>query len=733
MPNHDLKLLPPTVPANFEVDLDYDPHLQEETLRFFNTKKVSQHIYLNGAQNLVDVVAKLKTQKVPEDKEAQESQEDKEEKKSIPPIPGGILQSCRVGERFVTGAVAAADILTVRRQVESLKAALPVHLHLFNSVPAIRCDPGSLVTAARDNGNRYKDLDGSDVIVGIVDFGCDFRHQNFRQSSGATRILSLWDQNDPADGDTQAKGTPPDGFYYGREFTSEMIDRALASGDDNAYRVLGYTPPPAAHGTHVMDIAAGNGRELNLFNGKPGNLPPLPSAPGVAPHAQIIFVNLKSFETSFLGNSRCLLEAVAYIFKKADELGKPAVVNLSLSTTGGPHDGTTPVEQAFEELVSLKAGRAIVTSAGNAFLMKSHISGKVDKGNQNRATILWNTDSRNTNPDEGVKNEIEIWYPKGKRLNVTLYAPDAQEPVGSVSLGETKELFDGDTRVGRICHREKDPNNEDNHVDLRLPHYDDPGHPWKIELDSEDGEVPFNAWIEQSERGLSRFVGEIDSRCTLGSISCGNGTLTVGAFDTFEKAVLSPPYIQTSAGPIRDTAVNDKKKEAKLLRAKPELSAPGVGIVAARAQGGVTVMTGSSMAAPHVTGLIALLFQLAQKSGRGSLTFAKTCDILTQAVDALSAAEPKEQLGNGRLNGPSAIQKLFTIVVRSVFLDVKVSAKDLTEFAHSSPDANALIKFLNNHTYSNQESTDKVLSFVGFLLEQVKTDNYVRLTMDLLS
>jgi subtilisin family serine protease len=723
----ELVLKSPPIPDGSDDSLKYDPHLQEETLRKWAKKGVTPETYLNQKRDLVDVIAKLKR-----DGGAR---------------PKGLDQFHRIGKRIVTGAVAARNIWKVRKQVDSLKAALPVHLHLFNSVPAIRCDLKSLDAAARDNGNRYPNLDGSDVIVGIVDFGCDFRHQNFRHSSG-TRILYLWDQNAPTGGDSQTK------LPYGREISSEMIDRALAAGDENAYQVLGYTPPIAAHGTHVMDIAAGNGREPNLFNGKPGNAPPQPSAPGVAPHAQIIFVNLKSFERSFLGNSRCLLEAVAYIFEKADALGKPAVVNLSLSTTGGPHDGTTLVEQGFEELVNAKAGRAIVTSAGNAFLMKSHLSGNVCKGKP--VTIQWNTDPRHTDSQEGVKNEIEIWYPKGNALNVNIYAPGSAKPLGPVSLGQIREIFDGDERVGRISHREEDPNNHDNHIDIRLPQYDDPDHPWRIELENErenEGEsvsvdegdkrkgILFHAWIEQSERGLSRFVetGEDDSYYTLGSISCGNGTLTVGAFDTFEKAILAPPYIQTSAGPIRKTAANKEKEDKKELRPKPELSAPGVGIVAARAQGGVTVMTGSSMAAPHVTGLVALLFQLAHKSGRGPLTFSKTCNILTEAVDAVSerdtvsARDPELRLGIGRINGAAAIQKLFAIILRSVSLEIKVSDKDLKAFVKSNPDAKALTRFLNTHTYSSKQSTARVLAFVSFIQAQVKTDNFVRLTMELLS
>jgi hypothetical protein len=81
-----------------------------------------------------------------------------------------------------------------------------------------------------------------------------------------------------------------------------------------------------------MDIAAGNGRATNF--------------PGVAPGASIVFVHCRARDSGGegnLGNSKQLLDAVDYIFRKADELSLPAVVNLSISSNSGPHDGSTPV------------------------------------------------------------------------------------------------------------------------------------------------------------------------------------------------------------------------------------------------------------------------------------------------------------------------------------------------------------------------------------------------------
>ena len=95
---------------------------------------------------------------------------------------------------------------------------------------------------------------GKGCVVGVLDWGCDFAFPSFRKEDGTSRILALWDQ--------RSNGTPADGnrWGYGRIHYSEAINKALASADP--YQALGYHPADAgggrgAHGTHVLDIAAG--------------------------------------------------------------------------------------------------------------------------------------------------------------------------------------------------------------------------------------------------------------------------------------------------------------------------------------------------------------------------------------------------------------------------------------------------------------------------------------------
>jgi subtilisin family serine protease len=613
-----------------------DPHLQEQILA--TEAGQTPYPFISSQGGKVDVLARLNDPRKP--------------------IPKAFHLSRWIGKEkvsdIITGAVAVGDIENVRGAVASLKAGTEVHFNLHHSVPALQCNPEALDAAARSaSGKAYPGVKGTGVIVGIVDYGCDFKHANFCRTAGSTRLLYLWDQSDV----TTAGVYAPEPFGYGREFDSAAINRALSS---DPYTTLEYTPPLAAHGTHVMDIAAGDGREPNLLGGKEGLGPAQPSHPGVAPDASLIFVNLKN-EDGFLGNSRHLLEAVDYIFTRAAELGMPAVVNLSLSTSGGPHDGTTLVEQGFEELLK-EPGRAIVISAGNAYAKQAHTAGTVKKDSP--WTIRWYTDPR------ALKNEAEVWYLGSQQLEVTLVSPEGQR-LGPVVLGETKDIYSGETRLGRISHRHNDPNNGDNQIDVRVPQVEGTNQAWQIELTSVDGDVPVEAWIEQDESGIARFGNPTKTAGTLGSICCGQCPLTVGAYDTTDHAYLAPLYDATAEGRTR----NEKQK--------PEVSAPGVNIVAARAHGGVTIMSGTSMAAAHVTGLVALLFELALRTGAGFLPIEVTRKLIIEAAKENSKSslggkwDPR--FGFGRVDGVETLKGFLTAGVQPPAPSPSISAAAVPE------------------------------------------------------
>ncbi len=177
--------------------------------------------------------------------------------------------------------------------------------------------------------------DGQGIVVGLVDLGIDYTHPDFRDSSGHTRIKYIWDQILPANAST------PLPYGYGQACDSAGIEAGTCLHVDPN---LSYS-----HGSGVSGVAAGNGLATGQYR-------------GVAPAADIIAVNL-AFNNSFLSN---VVDAIHYIFDKADEMGKPCVINTSLGTYLGSHDGKDLSAQMIDELLGSRNGRSVVAAVGNA-------------------------------------------------------------------------------------------------------------------------------------------------------------------------------------------------------------------------------------------------------------------------------------------------------------------------------------------------------------------------------
>ncbi|MNJ92111.1 Subtilase family protein [compost metagenome] len=197
-------------------------------------------------------------------------------------------------------------------------------------------------------GGLQTPFTGKDVIVAFVDTGLDYNHPDFRDANGNTRVLYYWDHTLPVAANT------PQPYGYGQLWTAADIQ----SGNCGSMEEY-----PTAHGTSVTGAGVSNG----LANGQ---------ETGMAPDAKIIVI-----ETNFqLPNwTLTVADACDFVFKKAEELGLPAVVNLSVGSVLGSHDGTDPAAVLMNNLLEEKAGRIIVCAAGNSGAWgKYHVHGDVD-------------------------------------------------------------------------------------------------------------------------------------------------------------------------------------------------------------------------------------------------------------------------------------------------------------------------------------------------------------------
>jgi subtilisin family serine protease len=524
------------------------------------------------------------------------------------PVPQELRVVARFGD-VVTCRLRAADVRPVRghSSVASLKAARPV-------------DPAQALSAGEASAARPRGIPGASgrgVVVAALDWGCDFAHPCFRRADGTTRLVALWDQRD-------AHQAPENRYGYGRILGREMIDAALRTPDP--YASLGYHPggilgAGGRHGTHVLDIAAG-------------------THDGLAPEAELVFVHLASGTQpglGDLGDSVRILEALDFVRSTAGD--RPWVVNMSLGRTGGDHSGRSLVERAIDALLEEAPGRAVVQSAGNYRDKRLHAEGVVRPGGT--IELSWGTP-----PDDPTVNELELWYSGRDRLRAELFGPHGIARVSAARGARAPVTVDGRT-VGMLYHRAFDPLNGDHHVDVFL----EPSAPagvWTVRLVGEDVvDGRYHAWIERDSavaQAQSRFLpGVATPRSTLGTVATGYRALVVGAFDPRSPA--REPASFSSAGPTRDG------------RQKPDLLAPGVGIRAARSTaggeppgtGGETTMSGTSMAAPHVTGAVALVFEKAPRR----LTAAETRLLVIGTSDP--AEGDSMRTGHGILDTEAAL------------------------------------------------------------------------------
>lgn len=500
--------------------------------------------------------------------------------------PGDRVPGVRLVARFgpiATCRLQAADVRSVARHpaVRSLKAPRTYRPEVLDD--DVLDDDGWPTDGTADTPAQARSrsggrsLTGAGVVVGVVDWGLDFAHPEFRTADGRTRVLALWDQRD-------RPGRSPAPYGYGRLHRRADIDAALRT--PNPYATLGYHPADSqgrrrgAHGTHVAGIAVGR------------------TVPGSARGAQLVFVHLADRNTSALatmGDSVRLLEAIDFVRRAAGR--RPWVVNLSMGRHGGPHDGLTLVEMAFDQLLSSTPGCCIVQSAGNYYLARGHASGRLREG---EVRVL----RFRTVPSDPTRNEVEVWYDGTDSVDVRLTPPGGR-PGRWLPPGRPATVRAGGREVGRVYHR-TDPDNRDRQVDAFLRR-DAPAGLWTLELRGRRvvGPGRFHAWIERDGPGQSRFEEAVSNRrSTTGTIANGRLPICVGAYDA-HRGLPGAMWAKSSAGPTRDG------------RAKPDCCAPGHDVRSARSAprgsatspGGFVTMSGTSMAAPAVTAAVAQLLE----------------------------------------------------------------------------------------------------------------------------
>lgn len=402
------------------------------------------------------------------------------------------------------------------------------------------------------------------------------------------------------------------------------------------------------HGTHVAGIAAGNGRRSNgTFQ-------------GMAPDAELVIVALRSDGVT-LGESTTAVAACAYIVDRARELGRPVALNMSLGNNGGGHSGEMPLETALDNLAR-EPGVVLVKSAGNEQTWRIHASGTVTQG----AIVRRQFDSPGNNAQQDV---FEVWFDAADRIGIAVQPPGGPQPVANdfVLPGAVTTIQTAANNTVRIDASTTDASGTG---DVRAVVFIGRGtapriQPGRWSLHFRGDQITdggFHVWLERAGRGpgvteQARFTpADYDPTCTISIPGTARRILTVGSYVTRfdDDAPLGELSRFSSCGPTRYGLH------------KPEIAAPGEAIVSALSAvsgdppfvPGYTLMPGTSMAAPHVTGAAALLLEI-----NAQFTCHQVKQLLAAAArrDGAAATAPDDRWGSGRLTVQRAVELARTV------------------------------------------------------------------------
>ena len=436
---------------------------------------------------------------------------------------------------------------------------------------------------------------GEGMKIAIIDTGLDIDHQNFAAlpedvltDSSATResVAAFLDSLN-ASGLDRYNGLTIDDVYY-----STKVVFGFNYADDNL-DITHENDTMGDHGTHVAGIAAANRVEGS-------------DVVGVAPNAQLYIMKVFGYQRAGVASD------IIAALEDALILGVD-VVNMSLGTNAGFTSSASEFVNSIYARVA-ETNTILSVSAGNSYT--------AGYGN------TWGTDQNLTsNPDNSVISEPSIYQ------NVLSIASVNNTKVmrNYVLVSDGYRMTYGDTNLSYGLPDIKSLTEEYGFVYAGL------GTP------EEFAEVDVTGKIALVQRGSISFIEKCEYAAAAGAVACVVYNNTDGEFgmdltdcqagipgisitladgEYLLAALEADPSVTISFPAEMSPFDNEEAYTMSAfsswgvtpdLRLEPDLTAPGGNIYSTINDGEYGVMSGTSMAAPNVSGITALVMQYAKE------------------------------------------------------------------------------------------------------------------------
>lgn len=491
-------------------------------------------------------------------------------------------------------------------------------------------------------------LSGKGTILVFIDTGIDYTNPVFRNPDGSSRILAIWDQ-------TIQNGTAPEGFYYGSEYTKEMLDEALAS--ENPYQIVP-SRDENGHGTTLASIACGSrmSGSSELENGSPanggsnGSRVARANYTGVAYEADILVIKLKECKPYLRDyyllpmdvpayQSTDIIMALEYADQFARSFLRPVIFCLALGTSYGSHRGTTPLSTYMNRLGE-KRSRVFVIGGGNEGNTSHHYLGSLSPIGSAQGQV----EEIEIRVGEEEKGFIaEIWGTSPNVFSISIRSPGG-EVIANTGIRSNRGVeysFVYERTQILVSYALVEETSGDELITLRFRN-PTPGI-WTILLQNDRGlpNAPVHMWLP-----ITRFLSaetyllnpNPDTTMTIPSFA--ENALSTAAYADRTNSI----YVRSGRGFSRGSEI------------KPDIAAPGVGVSAVLRglPGEVRIgsVTGSAAAAAITAGAASMFMQWAVPEENA--TYLKSAEVknyfIRGAIRDENLTYPNRLWGFGKLS-----------------------------------------------------------------------------------